>query len=231
MRTALLLAGVLGIIGFTAAQQTTENLPIWLFPSDTELLKNLQFGFTSKKDLTREYVFQRARGSLTLAEDRTGCRERVDSIEAAGPLMLAALSGRIAQKQGAVAPPKEKVLEYRGEILLWVSFFARSKDVEAQTSLWQDGREYQPVSQHVVQNGGFECDFHDVHPLVGTTPAVPAQIRYKIQQYYVWRFSPQSGKPEWDKPFKLVVRRTDSQVEDYEVTIGLPLMGQDKEMR
>jgi hypothetical protein len=231
MRTALLFAGVLGIIGFTSAPQTAENPPTWLFPSDTELLKNAQIGFTSKKDLKREYVFQRTRGSLTLAEDRTGCRERLDSIEAAGPLMLAALSGRIAKKQAAVAPSKERVLEYRGEILLWISFFARSKEVEAQTSLWQDGQEYQPVSQHVVQNDGFQCDFHDVHPLVGTTPAVPAQVRYKIQQYYVWRFSPQSGKPEWDKPFKLVVRRTDSRIEDYESTIGPPLKRQDDEMR
>ena len=231
MRTALLFAGVLGIIGFTSAPQTAENPPTWLFPSDAELLKNAQIGFTSKKDLKREYVFQRTRSNLTLAEDRTGCRERLDSIEAAGPLMLAALSGRIAQKQAAVAPSKERVLEYRGEILLWISFFARSKEVEAQTSLWQDGQEYQPVSQHVVQNDGFQCDFHDVHPLVGTTPAVPAQVRYKIQQYYVWRFSPQAGKPEWDKTFKVVVRRTDSQIEDYEVTIGAPLKRQDEEMR
>ena len=231
MRTSLLFAVVLGFIGLTPAQQKPENLPIWLFPSEKDLLKNAQFGFTSKKDLKREYVFQRARGSLTLAEDRTGCREKVDSIEAAGPLMLAALSGRIAQKQAVSTPPKERVIEYRGEILLWVSFFARSKEVEAQTSLWQDDQEYQPISQHVVQSDGFECDFHDTHPMGGTIPAVAGQVRYKVQQYYVWRFSPQSGKPEWDKPIKVVVRRTDGQIEDYEVSIGPPLLRQDKEMR
>jgi hypothetical protein len=231
MRALALLCFVLSLVGSALAQQKMEDRASWLFPPDNELLAAAQLGFVGKDDIPLKQVYERAGASLTLPERMTSCRDKVELVQVAGPRTLAALRGRIAQKQAATGPKEDWILESRGEVLLSIEFYARKEHEDAEASLWQDSHEYRPVWQHVIQTQSIRCDFVDVP--VGKSAGIGGQnrqSRHIVQQWYILRFAPETAAPNWDKSFKFSIRRADGQAEEFELTLGVPLEQQAKEM-
>jgi len=231
MRTLLPLCLAISVATPALAQQKLEDRVSWLFPPDKDLLSAAQLGFVRKNDIPLKHVYERARASLTLPERMTSCRDKVELVAVAGPRTLAALRGHIAQKQGATAPKEDWVLESQGEVLLSVEFYARKEHEEAKASLWQDNHEYVPAWQHVIQTQALGCDFHDLPGGKGVgLGGQPRQYRHFVQQWYVLRFVPAIA-PDWDKSFKLSIRRADGETEEYELTLGPSLEQQARDLQ
>jgi len=231
MRALILCCFVISVAISALAQQKVEDRASWLFPPNKDLLAAAQLGFLRKDDIPLKRVYERAGTSLTLPERMTSCRDKVELVQVAGPRTLAALRGRMAQKQAAAAPKEDWVLESRGEVLLSVEFYAREEHEEAQASLWQDNHEYGPVWRHVIQTESIGCDFHDLPGGKGVgLGGQNRQHRHIVQQWYILRFPPDSASPDWNNSFKLSIRRTNGQAEEYELTLGPPLEQQAKEL-
>jgi hypothetical protein len=224
MRALLLLCFLISVSPTALAQHKAEDRASWLFPSDKDLLTAAHLGFVNKDDIPLKEVYARPAGSLTLPERMTSCRDKVELVRAAGPRTLAALRGRIAQKQAAAAFNQDWVLESRGEVLLLVEFYTRDEHEEAQASLWQNGTEYRPVWQHVIQVQSIRCDFVEAPVGIGGgIGGVNRQYRHIVQQWYIVRFVADSSSPDWDKSLKLSIRRAGGHTEEYELTLGAPL--------
>jgi hypothetical protein len=200
------------VVSFAWAQQTSTTQ--WLFPDDQALLRSAKIGFLSTKELPFVTIYER-RG-LTFKEEHTGCPERVDEVQAAGPLMLAALLGRKAKIQSSEAPSTDKVRESRGALLLSVKFYARKQDTQTEIELWQDEREYTPVSKHVNRIINMGCKFSSA-PFLRNAPG---DYRYRVEQAFIFRFAPQTEGVDWDRPFKLLLHRTDGEVEEYALSFA-----------
>ena len=227
MRALILLCFVIAVGTSTPAQEKAKARAEWLFPQNTDLLAAGQLGFVSDTDVALKQVYERASG-YSLPERMTHCLDKVEHVQVAGPRTLAAIRGRIAKKQGAKTPQEDWVLESRGEVLLSVEFYAHKEQEEAQASLWQDGLENRPVWQHVMQRNYSGCD---VKVMPGQNyGGVPSQTRYRVQQWYILRFDPDSAVPDWNKSFKLSIRRADGQTEEYQLALGAPLEQQAEEL-
>ena len=227
LRLVFSLCYVAFISTSTLAQPKADQT-IWLFPSDTALLNAAQFGFVRKDYIPLSKVYERAEASLAVTELKTGCREKVELVKVAGPITLAALRGQIAQKQGANAPVTDLVLESRGEVLLSVEFFSRAQGEETQATLWQGGREYQPVNEHVIQVTQVDCDVHCTPTKV--LSCAGGQKRYRVQQWFILRFDSKTADPDWSKSFTLRIRRGNGETEEHEVALGVALAQQAKEL-
>lgn len=224
----VLISWLFIVTSFTCAQTAGDD-PKWLFPSDEVSLRSAHVGFSTTKDLRLETIYEKK--SVTLKEEHSGCRETMYQVQVAGPLMLAAMLGRKARTQSSDAPKKETVLESRGALLLSVDFYARKKDTETDIQLWQDDHEYQPVSKHVNRIATMDCKFSQGGRSPEGPRLVPMDNRYEVGQAFVFRFAPDVVNADWERPFKLVLRRTDGEVEEYELSFGDAFTRQGQRLR
>ena len=225
MRIVFLSWFLIVVMIFACAQQRSkEDKPQWLFPDDQVLLRSADVGFSSTTELPLETIYERK--GVTLEEGRTGCPERMDEVQAAGPLWLAAMLGRKARIQSTGAPNRDTVLESRGALLLSVKFYARKKDTQTDIELWQDDHKYQPASKHVNREDNLGCKFSSA-PLLENSPG---DFRYRVEQAFVFRFAP-TVNADWDRSFRLVLRRTDGRVEEYAVSFADSFTRQARKIR
>ena len=139
MRSALPILMTLLTSAWISTQSEKSNESFSLFPSGDSFVTAAQYGYRSETNLEPAVVH-----AYYLEGKITDCLTHTQSIEVAGPLMLAAMQGRTAHLKAKPTPAKEDLIHVQGALMVFAETYALKKEDRAGVWLVQGTQEIYP---------------------------------------------------------------------------------------